>query len=115
MVSVLLGGGEYTSRYENGREEIEYEYFQVVVDGRKTFELRLNDFDIEEGDTLLLKEWDPETKTYTGREVAKMVGYVGKWKLPSSPSSTRKKKLTTRGFRLFRSHNLSEHIILYYV
>jgi ASC-1-like (ASCH) protein len=57
------------------------EYFEQVVSGQKTFELRLQDFDIAEGDTLLLKEWDPETKTYTGREVSKTVGYVGKWKI----------------------------------
>ena len=56
-------------------------YFQKVFDGNKTFELRLNDFDIAEGDTLVLKEWDPETKTYTGRELEKVVGYVGKWKI----------------------------------
>ena len=43
------------------------EYFQEILDGKKTFELRLNDFDIKEGDTLVLKEWNPETKDYTGR------------------------------------------------
>tara|TARA_Y100000310_G_C20026145_1_gene509686 strand:- start:258 stop:410 length:153 start_codon:yes stop_codon:yes gene_type:complete len=29
---------------------------------------------------LVLKEWDPETKEYTGRVVEKEVGYVGKLK-----------------------------------
>ena len=57
------------------------EYFQQVLDGNKTFELRLDDFEINEGDTLLLKEWDPNTKEYTGREIEKKVGYVGKWKI----------------------------------
>lgn len=57
------------------------EYFEEVKKGAKTFELRLNDFEINEGDTLLLREWDPETKTYTGREIEKKVGYVGKWKI----------------------------------
>ena len=57
------------------------EYLQKVLGGSKTFELRLNDFDIEEGDTLVLKEWDPETKNYTGREITKKVGFVGKWKI----------------------------------
>ena len=57
------------------------EYFQAIFDGKKTFELRLNDFDIMEGDTLLLKEWDPKTKEYTGRELEREVGYVGKWKV----------------------------------
>jgi ASC-1-like (ASCH) protein len=57
------------------------EYFQQVADGKKTFELRLNDFDVSEGDTLILKEWDPNTKDYTGRTIEKTVGYVGKWKI----------------------------------
>jgi len=57
------------------------EYFQQIVDGKKTFELRLNDFDISEGDTLVLNEWDPATKDYTGRTLEKQVGYVGKWKI----------------------------------
>ncbi|MBP9759320.1 DUF3850 domain-containing protein [Candidatus Dojkabacteria bacterium] len=57
------------------------EYFQQILDGKKKFEVRLNDFDIEEGDLLLLREWDPETKDYTGREITKTVGYVWKWKL----------------------------------
>lgn len=29
----------------------------------------------------MLKEWDPETKEYTGRELEKKVGFVGKWKI----------------------------------
>ncbi len=57
------------------------EYFQAIFDGKKTFELRLGDFDISEGDTLILKEWDPKTKNYTGRELEKKVGYIGKWKI----------------------------------
>jgi hypothetical protein len=40
----------------------------------------LADFDCNEGDMLLLKEWDPNTKKYSGREVEKMVIYVGKTK-----------------------------------
>ncbi len=57
------------------------EYFQLIIDGKKTFELRLNDFDISEGDTLVLKEWDPSTKDYTGRILEKKVGFVGRWKI----------------------------------
>ncbi|MDP2816392.1 MAG: DUF3850 domain-containing protein, partial [Rectinemataceae bacterium] len=43
--------------------------------------LRLNDFDIQEGDTLVLKEWSKEGGKYTGREVEKTVGFVRGWKL----------------------------------
>ena len=57
------------------------EYFEEVLNGNKTFELRLNDFDINKGDILVLKEWSPEKKEYTGREVEKEVGFVGKWRI----------------------------------
>ncbi|MBI3671672.1 DUF3850 domain-containing protein [Candidatus Azambacteria bacterium] len=57
------------------------EYFQQILDEKKTFELRLNDFEINEGDLLILKEWDPNTKNYTGRELERKVGYVGRWKI----------------------------------
>ncbi|MDP3989340.1 MAG: DUF3850 domain-containing protein [bacterium] len=57
------------------------EYFQQILDNKKTFEVRLNDFEINEGDTLVLKEWDPQTKDYTGRELERTVGWVGRWKV----------------------------------
>lgn len=55
-------------------------YFQAIIDGKKTYELRLNDFECNEGDTLILREWNPDTKEYTGREIEKIVTYVGKTK-----------------------------------
>ena len=57
------------------------EYFEAVYAGKKNFELRLNDFEVGEGDILILKEWDPNTKNYTGREIKKEVTYVGKFKI----------------------------------
>jgi len=59
------------------------EYFDVVVSGKKKFDMRLADFDIKEGDTLVLEEWDPTTKEYTGRKIEKKVTYVAKFKLDS--------------------------------
>ena len=56
-------------------------YFDAILNGKKKYELRLNDFDIEEGDTMLLEEWDPKTKKYTGRKTEKIVTYVGRFKL----------------------------------
>jgi len=56
------------------------EFFQKILDGKKTYELRLADWECNEGDILVLQEWDPETKEYTGREVEKEVTYVGKTK-----------------------------------
>ncbi len=57
------------------------DYFELINSGKKKFELRLADFDIKEGDTLVLEEWDPETKQYTGRKIQKLVDYVLKFKL----------------------------------
>jgi len=48
------------------------EYFQMILNGKKKFELRLADFEIKEGDTLILEEYDPETNTYTGRKIKKI-------------------------------------------
>jgi ASC-1-like (ASCH) protein len=62
------------------KKKIWPEYFDLVLLGKKTYELRLNDFPINEGDTLVLEEWDPKAKAYTGRKVEKKVGYVGKFK-----------------------------------
>lgn len=56
------------------------EYFQKVLEGVKNFELRLADFECEEGDLLVLKEWDPKTKQYTGRSLKKKVTFVVKTK-----------------------------------
>ncbi len=56
-------------------------YFEAIVSGKKKYELRLNDFEINEGDYLLLEEWDPKTKKYTGRSIEKKVTYVGRFKL----------------------------------
>lgn len=44
------------------------EYFQAVIDGKKTFEIRKNDRDFKVGNELLLQEYDPEQETYTGRQ-----------------------------------------------
>lgn len=76
------------------------EYFEQVVSGQKTFELRLHDFDIADGDTLLLKEWDSETKTYTGREVSKTVGYVGKWKIDELTKFWPKEDIAEKGIQI---------------
>ena len=47
------------------------EYFQQILNGKRNVELRLADFDLKEGDTLILEEFDPETNTYTGRRITK--------------------------------------------
>lgn len=49
------------------------EYFQMILDGKKNFDIRLADFDIKEGDIFILREWDPDKKEYTGRIMEKEV------------------------------------------
>lgn len=56
-------------------------YYEAIASGKKKFELRLNDFRVSEGDILILKEYDPKTKKYTGKSVEKKVTYVAKFKL----------------------------------
>lgn len=56
------------------------EYFEKVLSGEKTYELRLADWDCKPGDILVLNEWDPKTTKLTGRSIRKQVGFVGKTK-----------------------------------
>ncbi|MCX6701892.1 MAG: DUF3850 domain-containing protein [Candidatus Zambryskibacteria bacterium] len=56
------------------------ELFDEIVSGKKAFELRLADWECKAGDILVLKEWDPKTKEYTGREIEKEITYVLKTK-----------------------------------
>ena len=60
-------------------------YFEEILSGRKKFELRLADFEAEEGDTLVLEEWDPEKKEYTGRKIEKKVTSILKFKPDELP------------------------------
>lgn len=55
-------------------------YFQRIIDGVKKYELRLADWECHEGDISILKEWDPEAREYTGRQVEKKISYVLKTK-----------------------------------
>lgn len=75
-------------------------YFEQILNNKKTFELRLNDFEIEEGDILVLKEWSPETKSYTGREIEKQVGYVGKWKINDLEIFYSKEEINNLGLQI---------------
>ncbi len=55
-------------------------YFDKIMSGEKTFELRLADFDCQIGDILVLREWNPETKSFTGRTIEKKVTFIFKTK-----------------------------------
>ena len=75
------------------------ELFGEIVAGRKTFDLRINDFEIADGDTLVLEEWDPKTKLYTGRTIEKKVGYVFKFK-PEELAFNDPKEVKEKGLQI---------------
>jgi len=54
------------------------ELFQLVLSGKKNADMRVADFSIKSGDTLILEEWDPKTKKYTGRKLSRKVKAVQK-------------------------------------
>ena len=43
------------------------EYFEKIVKGEKNIEVRLADFKLNKGDILVLEEYNPKTKKYTGQ------------------------------------------------
>ena len=57
------------------------DYFKLIKSGKKKFELRLADFKVKEGDILILEEWDPKKKEYTGRKIRRKIKYILKFKL----------------------------------
>lgn len=52
------------------------QYFKDIIEGKKTFEYRLNDRDYKEGDVAILHEWNPETEKYTGESIAVDITYI---------------------------------------
>lgn len=50
-------------------------YFNDVHSGAKPFEIRKADRDYRVGDVLLLREWRPDWRDYTGRTVRKRITY----------------------------------------
>ena len=53
------------------------EFFNAILEGNKTFEVRqLKDDIFRKGDTLLLQEYIPQEKRFTGNTVTSLVKYV---------------------------------------
>jgi hypothetical protein len=52
------------------------EFFEPLSTGEKKFELRKNDRDFKVGDRLVMKEWEPNTGKYSGREIRMRVNYI---------------------------------------
>lgn len=55
------------------RKKIWPEYFKLLRSKRRNCEVRLADFECKEGDVLMLEEYDPKTKKYTGRTLRKKI------------------------------------------
>ncbi len=51
-------------------------YFNAMASGEKTFELRKNDRGFLVGHQLLLREYNPHSKSYTGRTLQWKINYV---------------------------------------
>lgn len=52
------------------------EFYEAVRSGLKTFEIRKNDRGYQAGDTLRLREYDPNSEEYTGKSIQRRVGYI---------------------------------------
>lgn len=52
------------------------QFFKLVIDGLKPFEVRKDDRNYQTGDILLLCEYEPESEHYTGRSVICHVLFV---------------------------------------
>lgn len=50
--------------------------FEPILKGDKTHDLRVMDRDYQVGDILLLREYEPILKEYTGRQVRAQVTYI---------------------------------------
>ncbi len=62
-----------------------HEPFQAVWNGAKNFEVRKFDRPFGVGDTVMLREYDPEIDRYSGRVAKRVITYLvpgGAWGLP---------------------------------
>jgi hypothetical protein len=79
-------------------KKIDTNWFELIQAGKKKYELRLADFDMEEGDVLRLEEWmgEGEERKFTGRYIEKEVTYVRKVDLKNWIE--KQPELTDKGF-----------------
>lgn len=76
------------------------EYYDQIASGKKKYEMRLNDFEVVEGDTLVLREWNKDKKEYTGREIEKKVTRVNKFRLEDLYVFWPKEEIEERGIQI---------------
>lgn len=51
-------------------------FFDLVLEGDKTAEMRYNDRYFQVGDRILLKEWIEEERRFTGREIRLRITHI---------------------------------------
>ena len=51
-------------------------FFNAVLSGEKTFEVRANDRPFKKGDLLAMNEYDADRKSYTGRSSIVYIDYI---------------------------------------
>jgi hypothetical protein len=56
--------------------KIHPQYFAAVRAHKKNFEIRKDDRDFEVGDLVVLKEYLPETDSYTGQTTIRLITYI---------------------------------------
>ena len=54
----------------------EQPWFDDIKNDKKTFEIRKDDRGYEYGDWVVLKEWNPEIKEYSGRSITITITYL---------------------------------------
>ena len=52
------------------------EAFEKILSGEKTFDARLANFECKVGDILVLEEYNPKLKKYTGRKIEKEITFI---------------------------------------
>lgn len=60
-------------------------FFKASAKGIKPFEFRLNDRNYMVGDEVILQEWSPTTKQYTGNTLSREITYIltdATWSMP---------------------------------
>ncbi len=81
--------------------------FEAVRKGEKRFDLRLNEFEVEKGDTLILEEWDPVTDKYTGRILETVAGHVMKFE-PKDPVFWSEREVEEKGIVIISLTDIKE-------
>jgi hypothetical protein len=56
--------------------KITSEYFDAILDGSKTFEVRKNDRPFKKDDAIILQEWHETNEKYTGNEWHGIITYI---------------------------------------